>query len=254
MDFHRRLSCSLSVILLTCALATAAVAAGDHLARVELSDDVTEVLGIGSDGEVAFTYAIDAWRAWADEHLAAALGGPVTIGDVELDVSTYHAFGFADLAPDGEQVLVVATTYAMLTTASVFTLLDLASGELAVVAEPAYGDVESLVWNPDGRYVAYTLGSARAFGDGLHVDDLIDGQRLLELDAHAALATEAGASLGAVVDGFGWFPGFREPTWEEGGELRFLSHDPAAGFEEGAVRWRFDLASGALWVDVPDGR
>jgi len=151
-------------------------------------------------------------------------------------------------------VLLVATTYAMLTTASVFTLLDLATGELAVVAEPAYGDVEALVWTPDGRYVAYTLGSARAFGDGLHVDDLLDGRRLLELDAHTALTTEAGASLGAVVDGFGWFPGFREPAWEEGGVLAFLSHDPSAGFEEGAVRWRFDVASGTLWVDLSEVR
>ncbi len=191
----------MSVILLASALTAAAVAEGDPLVQVDLGDDFTQVLGVGPDGSTQFTYAIDAWRAWAVEHLDAALGGPVTIGDAELDVSTFQTFGFADLAPDGERVLLVATSYAMLTTASVFTLLDLATGELAVVAEPAYGDVESLVWSPDGRYVAYALGSARAFGDGLHVDDLIDGRRLLELDAHAALATEVGASLGALVDG-----------------------------------------------------
>ena len=254
MDLYRRLSSPVSVILLACALTAAAVAEGDRLAQVDLADDFTQVVGVDSDGGVVFTYAIDAWRAWAVEHLDAALGGPVSIGDVELDVSTFQVFGFADLAPDGERVLLVATTYAMLTTASVFTLLDLATGELAVVAEPAYGDVESLAWSPDGRYVAYALGSARAFGDGLHVDDLTEGRRLLELDAHAALATEAGASLSAVVDGFGWFPGFRGLAWDEGGVLAFVSHDPAAGFEEGAVRWWFDLASGALWVDPTEGR
>ena len=140
-------------------------------------------------------------------HLVAGLGGPVTIGDVELEVSTFQSFGFA------------------------------------------YGDVEELAWSPDGRFVAYTLGSARAGGDGLHVDDLKERLRLLEFDAHAAPATDAGASLGAVVDGFGWFPGFRDLVWHDDGLLTFVSHDPSLGFEEGEVRWRFDRARGEPTVD-----
>lgn len=226
-----------------------AFAADDGVASVALADDFASVTGFAPDGTEAFRFTIEDWRAWAQEHLVAGLGGPVTIGGVELEVSTFQSFGFAEVAPGGRRALLVATTYAMLTTASVFTLLDPGTGDVAIVAEVAYGEVEAFAWSPDGRYVAYTLGSARANGDGLHVDDVKEGNRLLEFDAHAALATDAGASLTAVVDGFEWFPGFRDLVWHDDGVLTFVSHDPALGFEVGEVRWRFDLGDSVLTVD-----
>lgn len=235
-------------VLLAIALTAAALAAGDRPQRVELSDDFQTVTAFAPDGAVAFTYTIEDWRAWAEERLDAALGGPVTIGDVEMPASTFYAFGFAEMAPDG-RVLVVATTYAMLTTASVLTYLDPDTLELEVVAEPAYGDVEALTWSPDGRFMAYALGSARAFGDGLHVDDLEERRRVLELGAHSALASAAGAALDAVVDGFEWFPAFRDLAWGDDGTLAFATHDPAAGAEEGVLRWRFGVVSGELRVE-----
>ena len=236
------------VVLLVIVFTAAALAGGDRLLRLELSEDFQTVTAFAPDGAVAFTYTIEDWRAWAEEHLDAALGEPLTIGDVEMPASTFYAFGFAEMAPDG-RVLVVATTYAMLTTASVLTYLDPDTLELEVVAEPAYGDVEALAWSPDGRFVAYSLGSARAFGDGLHVDDLEQRRRLLDLDARSALASAAGSALGAVVDGFGWFPAFRDLAWDDDGALVFATHDPAAGAEEGELRWRFDVGSGELRVD-----
>ena len=188
------------VVLLAIAFTAAALAAGDRLQRVELSDDFQTVTAFAPDGAVAFSYTIEDWRAWAEEHLDAALGGPVTIGDVAMQASTFYAFGFAEMAPDG-------------------------------------------------RFVAYSLGSAHAFGDGLHVDDLEQRRRVLDLDAHAALASGVGTALGAVVDGFGWFPAFRELAWDDDGALAFATHDPAAGAEEGELRWRFDVGSGELRVD-----
>jgi len=235
-------------VLLAIALTAAAQAAGDRPQRVELSDDFQTVTAFAPDGAVAFAYTIEDWRAWAEERLDAALGGPVTIGDVELPASTFYAFGFAEMAPDG-RVLVVATTYAMLTTASVLTLLDPVTMALEVVAEVAYGDVETIAWSADGRFLAYTLGSPRAYGDGLHVDDLEERRRVLDLDARSVLASAAGAALGAVVDGFGWFPVFRDLAWGDHGALAFATHDPAAGAEEGELRWRFDVGSGELRVD-----
>lgn len=235
-------------VLLAIALTAAALAADGRPQRVELSDDFQTVTAFAPDGVAAFSYSIEAWRAWAEEHLDAALGRPVAIGDVELPASTFYAFGFAEMAPDG-RVLLVATTYAMLTTASVLTYLDPDTMALEVVAEPAYGDVEALAWSPDGRFVAYSLGSARAFGDGLHVDDLEERRRVLDLDARSVLASAAGAALGAVVDGFGWFPVFRDLAWDDDGALAFVTHDPAAGAEEGELRWWFDIGSGELRVD-----
>jgi hypothetical protein len=235
--------------LLVCLSVAAAFAAGDHVQRVELSDDFQAVTVFAPDGAVLLTYAIAAWRAWAEEHLEEALGGPVTVGEVELPASTFYAFGHAEVTTDGTRVLLVATTYAMLTTASVLTLLDPASLALEVVADVAYGDVESTAWSADGRLLAFALGSARASGDGLNVDDLASRRRILELDARSALASDAGAALGAVVDGFEWFPAFRDVAWADDGALVFVTNDPAAGPEEGELRWRFDPGSGELRVE-----
>ncbi len=232
--------------LLVYALAAASLAAGDLVQRVELAEDWQSVAIVAPDGAVQFTFSIEAWRAWAADHLEAALGGPVTIGDAELPPSTFHGFGFAGVAPDG-RVLLAATTYAMATTASVLTLLDPATRELEVVSDVAYGDVEEVAWSPDGRFVAFTLGTARASGDGLLVDDVVERRRELELNGQQALASDAG--LGTVVDAFEWFPGFRDLAWGSDGTLAFVTHDPAVGAEEGVLRWRYDPATGDLRVD-----
>lgn len=87
-------------------------------------------------GAGAFTFSIEDWHACAEDHRGAALGEPLTIGDAVMPASTFYAFGFAEMAPDG-RVLVVATTYAMLTTTSVLTYMDPDTCELEVVAEPA---------------------------------------------------------------------------------------------------------------------
>lgn len=234
-----------SALVLGClvALIASVAIAAAPIDRIELSDDLDVIHALGPDGALVLSYTIEDWRAWASQHLDAALGAPVMIGDVALEVSTFQAFGYADLTPDGRQLLVVATAYAMLTTASVFTVLDLDVGALDVVAKPAFGDVGELAWSPDGRYLAYTLGSARAYGDGLHVDDVHDGRRVLALDAHEALGGEVGASLGAVVDAYGWFPTFRDLAWSGDGVLAFASHDPALGEEEGVLRWAFDVTT-----------
>jgi len=219
---------------------------------VDVAEDHQAVRVYGEDGTPAFMLTIHDWRAWAEEHLADALGGPVTIGDVEMEPETFHGFAVAGLAPDGRRLLVVATTYAMLTTASVLTVVDPATATLTAVADVAFGDVEALTWSPDGRYVAYALASARAFGDGLRIDDLETLRPVLELDARSALASEALADSGAAtasVDAFAWLPAFRDLTWDEDATLTFRSHDPALGPEAGVLVWRFEATSGALEVE-----
>jgi hypothetical protein len=171
------------------------------------------------------------------------------VGDVELPASTFYAFAHAEVTPDGDRVLLVATTDAMLTIASVLTLLDPATLALEVLAEVEYGDVEATAWSADGSFLAYTLGSARASGDALHVDDLASRRRILDLDARSALASEVGATLGGVVDAFEWFPAFRDLAWASDDAVEFVTNDPAAGAEEGELRWRFDLESGDLSVE-----
>ena len=228
-----------------------ALAAGpsDAPLRVSLSDDWMTVTGFDADGVAVFTFTMDDWRAWATEHLEARLGGPVMIGDVEMAPSTFYAFGAASASPDGSRVLLAATTYAMLTTASVVTVLDPTDLTLEVVAEPAYGDLEEVVWSPDARYVAYTLGSARASGDGLRIDDLLDMRPEFELTGRALLARGQAPGADAVPSPYEWVPGFRDLLWVAPDRLAFTSFEVALPAEVGAVRWSITVDGADLRMD-----
>ena len=244
---HRRKGTWIAVVALAWGAVFAAGSEAIH--HVRIGDEHRLVAAVGYDGTDAFTLTIDEWIGWAESHLEDALGGPVRIGEVEMPPESFHGFAVAGLAPDGRRMLVVPTTYAMLTTVSVPTVVDPVAGTLAAVATPAFGDVETLVWSPDGSAVAYALGSARAFGDGLRVDDLEALRPLLELDARTALASDALAVHAVTVDAFEWLPAFRDLVWHDDGTLTFVSHDPALGAEAGDLRWRFDPVGEVLTIE-----
>ncbi len=207
------------------------------------------VRGVASDGSTAFVYTLDDWRAWAVEHLEASLDGPVRIADQAMPPATFHGFGAAALAPDGERLFLAAGTYAVLTTASVVGVLDVRSLDFEAVGEPALGDVGEVAWSPDGRYVAYTLDSARAHGDGLRVDDMralevvrsVAGEDLLEAAAARGLAVE--------TDARAWLPEVEGLDWTGAAELTFTTADPVDEAAGATVRWRIDAHGAALRLE-----
>ena len=207
------------------------------------------VRGVASDGSTAFVYTLDDWRAWAVEQLGSSLGGPVRIGDQAMPPDTFHGFGAAVLAPDAERVFVAAGAYAMLTTASVVGVLDARSLDFEAVGEPALGDVGEVAWSPDGRYVAYTLDTARAHGDGLRVDDMralamvrsIAGEDLLEVAAANGLTVE--------TDARAWLPEIEGLDWSGAAELTFTTADPVDEAAEATLRWRIDADANALRLE-----
>lgn len=207
------------------------------------------VRGVARDGSTAFVYTLDDWRAWAVEQLEASLGGPVRIADQAMPPDTFHGFGAAALAPDGERLFLAAGTYAVLTTASVVGVLDVRSLDFEAVGEPALGDVGEVAWSPDGRFVAYTLDSARAHGDGLRVDDMralsvvraVAGEDLLEVASASGLAVE--------TDARAWLPEIEGLDWSGAAELTFTTADPVDEAAGATVRWRIDADGDALRLE-----
>ncbi len=129
-----------------------------------------------------------------------------------------------------------AFAYAMLTTVSLIGLLDPVDLTIDVLAPPAAGDVERFVWSPDGRYVATVLGTARAEGDRLRIDDVSAGRRVGAWTGGDVLDAAARAGQGVVEDPSAWTPRFRDLTWSEGGErLAFATADPLHSDGEGVA-------------------
>ncbi|HEX7005277.1 MAG TPA: hypothetical protein VF168_13925 [Trueperaceae bacterium] len=232
-------------ILLLLVAASMTVLVPSRLApRVERRADVSadgESIAVTAADEVILEYTIDEWREWAEENLLSVLGGPVLIGPYEQPPSSFRMFGDAALSPDGERLALSATTYALLTTASVIGVLELDQRELSVVEEPAFGGVESFHWAPDGRFIAYPLGTARAAGDFLRVDDAVKLEPVVRLDAANLLEAAGRSGIETGDDPREWMPEVRDLDWSEG-RLRFTSN----GFGTGELSWSFDPRTGDL--------
>jgi hypothetical protein len=169
--------------------------------------------------------------------LADALGDLPAIGDQPLTPDRFDRFGAAAASPTGDQVLFSAPAYAMLTTVSVLGLLDPSGPTVEALVPPARGDVETISWSPDGRYVATVLGTARGQGDRLRIDDIQAERRVGVWTGEDVLQAAERSGQDAVDDASAWTPDFRDLTWSDGSEgLSFTISDPADPEAERAVR------------------
>ncbi len=177
-------------------------------------------------------------RRGPPDHLADALGDLPTLGEQTLTPDRFDRFGAAGSSPSGDRVAFSAFAYAMLTTVSLIGLLDPVDLTIDVLAPPAVGDVERFVWSPDGRYVATVLGTARAEGDRLQIDDVRAGGRVGVWTGEDVLdAAERWARTPSTTRP-AWTPRFRDVTWSDGGDrLTFATADPTGSDAAAAVRW-----------------
>lgn len=220
----------------------------EDAARVDLSDDGKSLRVIDSGGDSLFEYSIEEWRRWAEENLSSAIGGPVRIGEQEMSPAAFDRLGAAVLSPRGERVALTTSTYAILTTVSVVGILDLDDGTFEIVSEPAFGSVEEMVWSSGGEFIAYSLGTARAQGDRLRIDNVASLVPAVSLEGEDLL--EAATDEGQIVasDPRQWQPAFRNLSWSESGRLHFESND--VGSEDGgAMRWSISSEHGGLKIE-----
>jgi hypothetical protein len=205
----------------------------------------TAIVGQATDGTSLTMLELEGWRAWARDHLEASLGGPARIGEYVMPPEAFDGFGVASLAPDGRRVFLTTTTYAMATTLSVVSVLELGPERYGAMAEPAFGDVEEVVWSPAVQHVAYSLGTARASGDALRVDDVAAFVAVHELDGAALI--DASGGLLAALDHRDWLPEIRQLAWLSPDVLSFVTH--GATDADDPIRWRLAIETGDLRID-----
>ena len=235
----------LLVTLLTVVILSPLSRAEETDPHLELSEDRQTIRLLDAKGEVPFEYTFAQWRKWAEAHLVEALGEPVRIGEQEMPPSTFGGFGAATLSPSGRRLALSATTYAMLTEVSVVGILELDDAELSVVDDPAFGWAEDFHWSPDARFLGYALGTARAEGDRLRVDDLVELRPAVEVEGEDLVRIARQQGVEAPQEARKWLPRIRELEWTEGGRLLFTTD----GLTDGELRWSVEPRSGELTLE-----
>lgn len=226
-------------------LALALAAGGDPSAAVhaQIRDDARVLRLRDATGRTLHAWTVDAWQAWAAPRWEQLLDEPPRIGQRPLRARDFDRFGFARVAPDGERVAFSVTSYAMLTTLSLVGTLDLDDGEIRMVRRAKHGTVEAPTFAPDGRHLAYALGTARAGGESVRVDDLIALEEVARVDGEDLLDA---AGRVAAPEGPPYLPHLRDLAWAAPAVLTFASDPPGSRSHPDraapeAVRWRLPL-------------
>ncbi len=180
--------------------------------------------------EVMFQLTIEELNRWTEDNWDI-FEEPPEVAMREVDPG---GFGFFDraasISPDNRRLVFSVSDYAAATTVSFVITADIESGELDMVDEPTRGSVEEYVWSEDGDLIAYTLGTARAGGDFLRVDDVRQMQKSFALSEEELLAVLDPDQ--ELVEAGQYMPSFGELKWRDD-RLYFSTEHP----DNDRVRW-----------------
>lgn len=180
--------------------------------------------------EIVFQLTLEELNQWTEENWNIFEEMPEVGGRIVNPAG----FGFFDRAAsishDNKKMVFTVSDYALATTVSFIIIVDTESGEMGMINKLKMGNIEEFIWSEDSKLIAYTLGTGRAGGDFLSVDNakeleekfiLREGDILEVLDPYEELV---------MVGQF--MPLFRNLEWSED-RLYFTTNY----LENGQVRW-----------------
>ncbi len=192
-----------------------------------------EIRVVNQDDEIMFQLTIHELNQWTEANWNVFTETP-EVGGREVDPG---GFGFFDRAAaisrDNRSMIFSVSDYAVATTVSFLIVADIKSEEMNMISKPAPGSVEDYFWSEDNSLVAYTLGTARAGGDFLRTDDVIDFERRFILNEEDIL--EVLDPDQEMVEVGQFMPVFKDLEWLEN-RLYFTTEHP----ENDEVRWSVD--------------
>ncbi len=201
-----------------------------------------EIRALNEEDDIMFQLTIDELNEWTGANWDIFDETP-EVGGREVDPA---AFGFFDraaaISQNNRKMIFSVSDYAVATTVSFLIVADIESGEIDMIREPAPGSVEDYFWSEDSSLVAYTLGTARAGGDFLAVDDVINFERkfiLTEEDLLEILDPDQ-----EMIEVGQFMPVFQDLEWEED-RLYFTTEHP----EDDRVSWSISREGTELQIE-----
>ncbi len=189
-----------------------------------------EIRVLNEDDEIIFQLTINELNQWTEENWHIFDEEPEVGGrPVEPDGFAYFDIP-ASISPDNSKLVFSVSDYAALTTTSFIMVADLRTSEINMISEPTMGGVENYYWSEDSERFAYSVGTARATGDFLVVDDAGRHQRVFILGEEELLNIIDPDE--EIVEVGQFMPAFQELEWSEE-RIYFVTEHPDNGF----VRW-----------------
>ena len=197
----------------------------------EGEQEAQEIRVLEEDQEEVFSLTIEDLNQWTADNWDQFEETPqVGMRDVEPD-----NFGFFDraasISPNNRKLIFSVSDYAAATTTSLPIVVDLETGEMEFIKTPTRGTVEEYVWNEDSSKVAYSLGTARAGGDYLRVDDIDQMDISFNLEGEYLLM-----ELESDLEANEFMPVFGQLNWV-GDQLEFETEDPES---DDRLEWIID--------------
>jgi hypothetical protein len=213
---------------------------------VELEGKEAQALRVlSNEKEEVFYITIDEFVEWIDEEMKAFEKIP-EVGGRKVSSNNFNFFDrAAKISPDNKKLVFSVHDYAALTTTTFIVIVDLREGEMNLIDETVYGTVGEYVWSSDSYFVAYTLGTARASGDFLSVDNSQEKKKEFVLSEEDLLrALDDGVQF---FEGDGFMPVFRNLEWSEE-FLYFTTNHP----EKGELIWKVNSTGEELELVKPE--
>ena len=219
---------------------------------VELSEDHKSLSAGFADADSTFTFTVEDWREYLEPQWEELYPEPVKIGDVEQPPERFDFIGNASLSPDQKQIFFSVTAYAMATTVSLVGVIDAETLRPHMMRDYSMGSIDGFGWSSDGSKIAYSLGSARAGGDYLRLDDLEKFEKITSFSQDEIIEAlkEHDPEYHPGSDHPNRLllkPRFREKEWVSDHQLEFTTNKYDRNDEE-QVRWQYDIREGKLKV------
>ncbi len=203
-----------------------------------------EIIVTDKKDRPVFSISIEEFNEWTKEiwHL---FDEDPEVGEREV---VPGSFGFFDrtakISPNHEKMVFSVHDYAIATTVSFLTVVDLESGKMNMIDPSARGEMGEVFWSPESDYISYGLSTARSGGEFVSVDDVNNLEKLITVSGNDVLEIMDPNENFAEFNRF--MPRFRGLNWTDNYNLQFVSD--SAQEDALPVIWNLNIEEKSLEI------
>ncbi len=144
-----------------------------------------EKIEIIDNNNVLYSLKIEDFNSWAKENWDDIFEEKPTFGDLrEVEIDNFYNFNNTAIISVLENYLAFSVSdYAALTDISFVGIVDLEKEDIFLINKENIGAVQTMIFSPDDKYIAYSLDTARSQGEYLTVDNIIEKTKEITLSA-----------------------------------------------------------------------